>query len=70
MRKRTTTFLTLVIGTTLGFALSVGTGVLAQRDGQREALPWDEARLLAEVLERVRQEYVEPSLECLARHGH
>ena len=31
MRKRTTTFLTFVIGTTLGFALSVGTSVLAQR---------------------------------------
>jgi carboxyl-terminal processing protease len=60
MRKRTTTFLTLVIGTTLGFALSVGTSVLAQREGVHDSLPWDEARLLAEVLERVRQEYVEP----------
>ena len=60
MRKRTTTFLTFVIGTTLGFALSVGTSVLAQREGVHDSLPWDEARLLAEVLERVRQEYVEP----------
>jgi carboxyl-terminal processing protease len=60
MRKRTTTFLTLIVGTTLGFALSVGTGVLAQRETASPSLPWDEARLLAEVLERVRQEYVEP----------
>jgi len=60
MRTGTKTLLTLVIGTTLGFALSVGTGVLANRDAPRESLPWDEARLLAEVLERVRQEYVEP----------
>ncbi len=60
MRNRTATALTLIIGATLGFALSIGTGVMAQRDFQRESLPWDEARLLAEVLERVRQEYVEP----------
>jgi len=50
----------LCMGTMVGFTLSVGTGVLAQRDGQGDSLPWDEARLLAEVLERVRQEYVEP----------
>ncbi len=60
MRTGTKTLLTLIIGTTLGFALSVGTGVMAQRDEPRDSLPWDEARLLAEVLERVRQEYVEP----------
>ncbi|MDG1462573.1 MAG: S41 family peptidase [Gammaproteobacteria bacterium] len=60
MRIGTKTLLTLVIGTTLGFALSVGSGVMAQRDQSRDSLPWDEARLLAEVLERVRQEYVEP----------
>jgi len=59
MGKRATTLLTLVIGTTLGFALSVGTGVVAQREASSQSLPWDEARLLAEVLERVRQEYVE-----------
>lgn len=56
----------LIVGTVLGFSLSLGGGVLAQRDVQEpldeasEPLPWDEARLLAEVLERVKQEYVEP----------
>ena len=58
-------FLVLAVGTVLGFSLSLGSGVLAQREAapevqSRESLPWDEARLLAEVLERVKQEYVEP----------
>ena len=59
-------FLVLIVGTVLGFSLSLGGGVLAQRDvatppaDARKPLPWDEARLLAEVLERVKQEYVEP----------
>lgn len=59
-------FLVLIVGTVLGFSLSLGGGVLAQRDVQEpldeasEPLPWDEARLLAEVLDRVKQEYVEP----------
>jgi len=59
-------FLVLAVGTVLGLSLSLGGGVLAQRDvtaeseDPRKPLPWDEARLLAEVLERVKQEYVEP----------
>lgn len=58
-------FLVLVVGTALGLSLSLGGGVLAQREAEppRKAdktLPWDDARLLAEVLERVKQEYVEP----------
>jgi carboxyl-terminal processing protease len=53
--------LLVIVGALLGLALSVGTGVFAQKEQQRaEELPWDDARLLAEVLERVRQEYVEP----------
>jgi len=52
--------LVLMLGTILGFTLSVGSGVLADRESTENSLPWDEARLLAEVLERVRQEYVEP----------
>jgi len=47
-------------GVTLGLALSIGSGVFAQKEVAQETLPWDDARLLAEVLERVRQEYVEP----------
>jgi carboxyl-terminal processing protease len=50
----------LVIGMSFGFAISIGSGVFAQKDEPEETLPWDDARLLAEVLERVRQEYVEP----------
>jgi len=60
MRPSLKTGMLLLTGTVMGFTLSVGSGVFAQRDGQSESLPWDEARLLAEVLERVRQEYVEP----------
>ena len=54
--------LILITGTVLGISLSLGGGVLAERGAtsQRDSLPWDEARLLAEVLERVKQEYVEP----------
>jgi carboxyl-terminal processing protease len=53
-------FLLLAAGLLFGVAISVGTGVFAQKESVQETLPWDEARLLAEVLERVRQEYVEP----------
>ncbi len=55
--------LVLLVGTALGLSLSLGSGVLAQRSAdapQPDELPWDDARLLAEVLERVKQEYVEP----------
>ena len=56
--------LVLLVGTALGLSLSLGGGVLAQRapaaPAADDTLPWDEARLLAEVLERVKQEYVEP----------
>lgn len=63
MSLKLRSILVLVIGTTLGLSLSLGGGVLAQKQAAppaEETLPWDEARLLAEVLERVKQEYVEP----------
>ena len=50
----------LAAGVLFGAAISVGSGVFAQKEVEQETLPWDDARLLAEVLERVRQEYVEP----------
>jgi len=50
----------MLSGMFLGLAFTVGSGVLAQKDPPSETLPWAEARLLAEVLERVRLEYVEP----------
>jgi carboxyl-terminal processing protease len=52
--------LILLIGMILGVSLSIGSGVLADRESGSDSLPWEEARLLAEVLERVRQDYVEP----------
>ena len=52
--------MTLAIGVVLGIAVSLGGGVLAERESVEQTLPWEEARLLAEVLERVKQEYVEP----------
>lgn len=60
MSLKARSILILVIGTVLGITLSIGSGVLAERGTTEKSLPWDEARLLAEVLERVKQEYVEP----------
>lgn len=51
--------LAVCVGLALGLSLGVGSGVLADRDLQDEALPWKQARLLAEVLERVKRDYVE-----------
>jgi len=59
MSFRARSLLTLLVGAVLGMAISFGTGVLAERDAVEKSLPWEEARLFAEVLERVRQEYVE-----------
>jgi carboxyl-terminal processing protease len=44
----------------LGLTASLGTVVFASRDADSDSLPWDDVRLLTEVLERVKQEYVEP----------
>ncbi|HKL63788.1 MAG TPA: S41 family peptidase [Woeseiaceae bacterium] len=52
--------LVMVVGVTLGFSLSLGGGVLADRkDGADDDLPWEQARLLAEVMERVKRDYVD-----------
>ncbi len=61
MSLKVRSILVLVVGTVLGLTISLGGGVLAERQATRssEALPLDEARLLAEVLERVRRDYVE-----------
>ncbi|MBA3563048.1 MAG: S41 family peptidase [Gammaproteobacteria bacterium] len=61
MSLRARSVLVLVIGTVLGLSLSFGGGVLAERGGPEtdETLPWEEARLLAEVLQRVKRDYVE-----------
>ena len=52
--------LAVSIGLVLGLTLSLGSVVLADRDVKStSSLPWDEARLLAEVLERVKRDYVD-----------
>lgn len=61
MSLKTRGILVLVIGTILGVSLSVGGGVLANRDKPADRdLAWEQARLLAEVMERVKRDYVEP----------
>lgn len=58
---KTRAILVLVIGTILGVSLSLGGRVLAERnDLSPDELATDQARLLAEVMERVKRDYVEP----------
>lgn len=52
-------FLTLLAGALLGVSVSLAPTVLAERRPAEEALPWEEARLLAEVMERVKRDYVD-----------
>lgn len=59
MNRPQPTLLALLIGAALGFALAVSGGVLAQRERPGDPLPWQDARLLAEVIERIRDEYVD-----------
>ncbi len=61
MSRKPRKMILLAAGTALGLAVSLASGVLAQKDASSdETLPYEQARLLAEVLERVREEYVEP----------
>ena len=53
--------LVIVVGLVLGFSLSVGGGLIGQgKPPNKEELAWEQARLFAEVLERVKRDYVEP----------
>ena len=52
--------LAMLLGLLLGVSLSVADGVLAEREpAGSAALPWGDARLLAEVIQRVRDNYVD-----------
>lgn len=51
--------LVLSLGVALGVTASVAPSVLAERRPASDSLPWEEARLLAEVLERVKRDYVD-----------
>lgn len=53
--------LVVVIGVVMGVSLSVGGGLLRSDQRQsKEQLAWEQAQLFAEVLERVKRDYVEP----------
>jgi carboxyl-terminal processing protease len=53
--------LVIVIGMVMGLSLSVGGGLIGnKRAPDKEELSWEQARLFAEVLERVKRDYVEP----------
>ena len=48
------------LGVVLGLSVGLAPLVLAERDtSMASSLPWDEARLLAEVIERVKRDYVD-----------
>ena len=61
MSLKVRAILVVVIGTVMGLSLSIGGGLLA--DGAapaEEELAWENARLFAEVMDRVKRDYVEP----------
>ena len=72
MATRSRTLIALVAGAVFGFSASVTSGVLAEHPSalatattqdkagsNPAALPWEEARLFAEVYERIKREYVD-----------
>lgn len=61
MSLKTRGILVVVIGCILGFSLSLGGARLPGRDQPAaKELSWEQARLFAEVMERVKLEYVDP----------
>jgi len=60
MSLKTRGILVLAIGTIMGLSLSFGGGLLAKRStADSRDLTWEQTRLIAEVMERVRRDYVE-----------
>jgi carboxyl-terminal processing protease len=61
MIKKSGNALMLAIGIAIGLSLGLGRAVLADKPAPLGAdIPWADARILAEVLERVKHEYVNP----------
>jgi carboxyl-terminal processing protease len=61
MQQRTRNALYLGLGAILGLSLGLSRGVLADKPAALGAgMPWQDAQLFAEVLERVKQDYVNP----------
>ncbi|MEP6547892.1 MAG: S41 family peptidase [Gammaproteobacteria bacterium] len=53
-------FLLLALAAGVGFSLGLARGVLAEGRAPQADLPWVDARMLADVLERVKHDYVTP----------
>lgn len=61
MSLKTRAILVVVIGVVMGFSLSFGGSIMnMQPEPAEEQLAWEQARLFAEVMERVKRDYVEP----------
>jgi carboxyl-terminal processing protease len=61
MNRKSGNFLMLAVGIAIGLSLGVARGVLADKPAALGAdLPWQDARMLATVLERVKHDYVNP----------
>lgn len=60
MSGRIRGFLLFCLGLAAGLAVAAAGSVFAGRGSQDGVLPWDDVRLLTEVLERVKLDYVEP----------
>ena len=61
MSLKVRAILVVVIGTLMGLSLSIGGGLLAEPEAPTdEQLALEQAQLLAEVMERVKRDYVEP----------
>ncbi|HUG98893.1 MAG TPA: S41 family peptidase [Gammaproteobacteria bacterium] len=52
-------FLAVWLGLVLGVSITLAPSVLAEKRPETDSLPWEEARLLAEVIERVKRDYVD-----------
>jgi carboxyl-terminal processing protease len=60
MRTKSANALLLAVGIALGLSLGLTHGVLADKPAAGADLPWQDARMLAAVLERVKHDYVNP----------
>ncbi len=61
MSLKTRGILVLVVGTVLGLGLSFGGQLLKlSAPAKPDDLTWEQARLFAEVMDRIKQDYVEP----------
>ena len=60
MSKKSRAVLWLGIGMSVGVSLGLAGGVLADKAAPKDDVPWQDARTLAEVLERVKHDYVNP----------